>query len=193
MAMNWDDYAAEWENNRATVNFATKAFESLTAILDLSGKHVLDFGCGTGQLCERMSPLAKDIVALDSSEAMIEQLDQKELANVEPVVDMLTRGLVAIHPAFRGQFDLVTASSVCGFLANYADVVDVIYSLLDEGGYFVQWDWLAKDDNDMEGISVARAQQVLTSVGFATVAVNVPFSLDTELGSQQVVMCVARK
>lgn len=193
MAMNWDDYAAEWERNPATVNFATKAFDSLTAIVDLSGKHVLDFGCGTGQLCQKMSPLAKDIVALDGSEAMIEQLDKKELSNVEPVVDMLSRGLVAIHPAFRGQFDLVTASSVCGFLNNYADVADIIYSLLDEGGYFIQWDWLSAQPNDIEGISLQRAEQVLSSVGFESVIVSTPFSVDTELGTQQVVMCVAQK
>ena len=34
--------------------------------------------------------MVKDIVALDASEAMIEELDKKELANVEPVVVLLT-------------------------------------------------------------------------------------------------------
>ena len=46
---------------------------------------------------------------------MIEELDKKELPNVEPVVDILSRGLAAQHPAFRNQFDLVAhdAASPC--------------------------------------------------------------------------------
>ncbi len=193
MAMNWDDYAEDWEASPATVDFTTKAFESLTAILDLSGKRMLDFGCGTGLLCQKMSPLAKDIVALDGSEAMIEQLDGKELSNVEPVVDMLSRGLVAIHPAFRGQFDIITASSVCGYLSNYADIADVIYSLIEEGGYFIQWDWHSDDPNAEEGMASSRAEQVLTSVGFTEVKVSIPFAVDAGFGPHQVVMCVAKK
>ncbi|NAX22256.1 class I SAM-dependent DNA methyltransferase [Vibrio sp. V39_P1S14PM300] len=191
MAHDWDAYAAEWENNPATAVYAEKAFESLQQLVDLKGKHILDFGCGTGLLTQKMSPLAKDIVALDVSEAMIEQLDSKELANVEPVVDMLTRGLVALHPAFRGQFDLVVASSVCGFLPNYSDVADIVYSILDEGGLFIHWDWLV--ENDQDGLTVSRVKTVLSSVGFEDVSVSVPFELQTQEGTLKVLMGVGRK
>ena len=135
-----------------------------------------------------MALSAKDIVALDSSEAMIEQLDKKELNNVEPVVDMLSRGLAAMHPAFRAQFDLVVASSVCSYLNNYSDVADIVFSLLDPGSYFVHWDLLSDDDSE-SGISIAHVNQVLTSVGFQTVDVSTPFSI----GAEKILMAVARK
>ncbi|UUM33135.1 class I SAM-dependent DNA methyltransferase [Vibrio japonicus] len=192
MAISWDDVAVDWEKEKSTEAFATKAFESLLDIIDLKGTHILDFGCGTGLLSQKLSPIVKDIVALDSSEAMIEQLDQKELENVEPVVDMLTRGLVAMHPAFRRQFDAVVASSVCGFLPNYSDVVDIVYSLLDKGGYFVHWDWLAQDGQE-GGMTLSHAKQVLSSVGFDEVTVTTAFEVDTPQGTLTVLMAVAKK
>ncbi len=110
MAHNWDEAAKEWESNPATEQFSQSVFNQLKDLVSLNGARVLDLGCGTGLLSQKISPLAKDIVALDSSEEMIEELDKKQLSNVEPVVDGLTRGLVAQHPAFRGQFDVVVAS-----------------------------------------------------------------------------------
>lgn len=193
MANEWDEYAEKWEQNESTAVYASNAFYQLSNLIDLKGKHVLDFGCGTGLLTQHMSPLAKDIVALDGSEAMIEKLDEKELANVEPVVDYLTRGLVAQHPAFRSQFDAVVASSVCGFLPSFSETADIIYSILDNGGYFIHWDWLAEDEAQGSGLTKSKVEQVLTSVGFVDVSVSVPFEITTTDGSRKVLMGVGRK
>ena len=193
MAINWDECANTWDSDTAAITYAENAFSSLTKTVDLTNKHVLDFGCGTGLLTQKISPLVKDIVALDGSEGMIEQLDKKALDNVEPVVDMLTRGLVAIHPAFRNQFDLVVASSVCGLIPNYADVSDIIYSLLEKGGQFVQWDWLANDESEPQAMSAARAERVLTGVGFSDVQTSTPFEIATEQGNLKVLMVIATK
>ncbi|WP_260260575.1 class I SAM-dependent DNA methyltransferase [Vibrio intestinalis] len=193
MTIDWDEHAQNWENDPATITFAEEAFSSLVKEVDISGRHVLDFGCGTGLLSERMSQRVKDIVALDGSEAMIEQLDKKSLYNVEPVVDFLTRGLVAMHPAFRNQFDLVVASSVCGLIDNYADVSDIIYSLLEKGGYFVHWDWLASAQDEELAMSPDYVERVLTGVGFKEVTCSVPFDVSTTQGMFRVLMVVARK
>lgn len=192
MATSWDDVAADWDKEESTGVYATKAFESLQGIMNVQGARVLDFGCGTGLLCQKLSPLVKEIVALDSSESMIEQLDKKELHNVEPVVDILSRGLVAMHPAFRDQFDLVVASSVCSFLPNYSDVADIIYSLLDKGSYFVHWDWLS-DKDETGGMTKQHVKKVLTSVGFDEVELATPFALDTPQGKLTVLMAIAKK
>ncbi|ENM5729308.1 class I SAM-dependent methyltransferase [Vibrio mimicus] len=192
MAHDWDEYAANWENDPATHIFAQSAFQQLTKILSLQGKHILDFGCGTGLLSQLMSPLARDIVALDSSEAMIEELDRKELRNVEPVVDSLTRGLVAQHPAFRKQFDLVVASSVCAFLPNVQDVADIIFTLVDEGGYFIHFDWLADGKSEV-GLSLVEMETVLKNAGFSSVDTQIAFDVTTEQGILPVMVGIARK
>ncbi|MBG0759300.1 SAM-dependent methyltransferase [Vibrio cidicii] len=180
MAHNWDEVAKEWESNPATEEFAKSVFNQLLDRVDLQGARVLDFGCGTGLLTQKMSPLVKDIVALDASEEMIEELDKKQLPNVEPVVDSLTRGLVAQHPAFRGQFDLVVASSVCAFVDDLAGVLDIAHSLLNPGGCFIHWDWAAdaaEQGLEVDGLTEERVRQVLTNAGFVDVEVGPAFSL----------------
>ncbi|NOI66936.1 class I SAM-dependent methyltransferase [Vibrio sp. 99-8-1] len=191
MTHNWDKYAAKWESNPASSEFAEKAFAELSKLVNLSGKRVIDFGCGTGLLCQKISPFAKEIVALDSSESMIEELDKKLLDNVEPVVDQLTRGLIAQHPAFRGQFDCVTASSVCGFLDDYQEAATLVYSLLDKGGVFIHWDWLAGSHDD--GLTTETVKKTLRKAGFSSVQVSQPFEIETEQGVLPVVMGFGQK
>ncbi|GAD79668.1 class I SAM-dependent DNA methyltransferase [Vibrio ezurae] len=192
MVLNWDDYATEWEANPATAQFSDLVFTELQALHSLKGANVLDFGCGTGLLSQKIAPLARSIVALDASEAMIEELDKKTLANVEPVVDHLTRGLVAQHPAFRKQFDLVVASSVCGFVASFQETATIIYSLLDEQGIFVHWDWLSDDTDD--GLTQESAHSMLHSAGFCDIEISIPFEIKMADGSSRpVLMGVAYK
>ncbi|MDE1211028.1 class I SAM-dependent DNA methyltransferase [Vibrio aestuarianus] len=193
MANEWDEYAAEWEQDESTTIFAQNVFQQLQKLASLNGKHVFDFGCGTGLLSQLMSPQVKDIVALDSSEAMIEELDKKELSNVEPVVDFLTRGLVAQHPAFRKQFDLVVASSVCGFVPNLSEVLTIIHSLLDDNGLFVHWDWLVAEDDPEYGLSQRQIETLLKDAGFGQVETSVAFEMQTKNGLAPVVMGVGRK
>ncbi len=191
MSYDWDKQAKQWETDPATIQFAAKAFEQLEHTIDITNLKVFDFGCGTGLLSQKMSPLAKNIVALDASEAMIEELDMKMLPNVEPVVDILSRGLIAQHPAFRGQFDCVVASSVCGFLNNFEEAAQLIYMLLEEEGLFILWDWLA--DSEPGGLTENRVRQVLSGAGFARVSVSVPFEIETKQGKFLVLMGVGEK
>ena len=193
MAQNWDEYAADWEKDDSTTAFAHEVFAELQKLTPLEGKHVLDFGCGTGLLTQLIAIDARDVVALDSSEAMIEELDKKELFNVEPVVDALTRGLVAQHPAFRKQFDVVVASNVCGYLADYEQAVDIIYSLLDEGGLFVHWDWQVDDHDPEFGLSEKDVASALNRVGFSDVVTKTVFKIQTPQGLAPVIMGVGKK
>ncbi|NOI04370.1 class I SAM-dependent methyltransferase [Vibrio anguillarum] len=193
MANEWDECAAQWEQDESTTLFAQNVFQQLQKRVTLEGKHVLDFGCGTGLLSQMMSRHARDIVALDGSEAMIEELDKKELVNVEPVVDFLTRGLVAQHPAFRKQFDLVVASSVCAFVPNLNEVFTIIHSLLDEHGVFIHWDWLVEEDDPDYGLSQNQIETQLKSAGFSQVETAVAFEVKNSKGLAPVVMGIGRK
>lgn len=194
MANNWDALAAHWEDDDINIEFVESAFKELEKCVDINNKHILDFGCGSGLLCEFVAPKAKSVVALDSSEAMIEELDKKELKRVEPVVDQLTRGLVAQHPAFRKQFDVVLASSVCGYLnENLAECLSIIYSLLDKGGVFIHWDWIHDDEDRTSGVSMIEMQDELIQAGFSEVKITQIFRLRAAKGDGAVMMGVAIK
>lgn len=191
MAQDWDGLAKNWESNPATEQFAQSVFAQLQQLTQLDGIKVLDFGCGTGQLSQLLSPIVKDIVALDASEAMIEELDKKELLNVEPVVDALSRGLVAQHPAFRGQFDLVVASSVLAFVDDVESSLDIAHSLLNEGGYFVHFDWVAESEQD--GLSLSRSENALSNAGFVDVEAKKVFDITSDGQAMSVLMGVGRR
>ncbi|HCG6535815.1 TPA: class I SAM-dependent methyltransferase [Vibrio parahaemolyticus] len=191
MAQDWDGLAKNWESNPATEQFAQSVFAQLQQLTQLDGIKVLDFGCGTGQLSQLLSPIVKDIVALDASEAMIEELDKKELLNVEPVVDALSRGLVAQHPAFRGQFDLVVASSVLAFVDDVESSLDIAHSLLNEGGYFVHFDWVAESEQD--GFTFSRSENALSNAGFVDVEAKKVFDITSDGQTMSVLMGVGRR
>ncbi|MEK2022208.1 class I SAM-dependent DNA methyltransferase [Vibrio parahaemolyticus] len=191
MAQDWDGLAKNWESNPATEQFAQSVFAQLQQLTQLDGIKVLDFGCGTGQLSQLLSPIVKDIVALDASEAMIEELDKKELLNVEPVVDALSRGLVAQHPAFRGQFDLVVASSVLAFVDDVESSLDIAHSLLNEGGYFVHFDWVAESEQD--GFTLSRSENSLSNAGFVDVEAKKVFDITSDGQTMSVLMGVGRR
>ncbi|EOV6321188.1 TPA: class I SAM-dependent methyltransferase [Vibrio parahaemolyticus] len=191
MAQDWDGLAKNWESNPATEQFAQSVFAQLQQLTQLDGIKVLDFGCGTGQLSQLLSPIVKDIVALDASEAMIEELDKKELLNVEPVVDALSRGLVAQHPAFRGQFYLVVASSVLAFVDDVESSLDIAHSLLNEGGYFVHFDWVAESEQD--GFTLSRSENALSNAGFVDVEAKKVFDITSDGQTMSVLMGVGRR
>jgi predicted TPR repeat methyltransferase len=192
MKTDWDDYAENWEADLATHQFADQVFDSLVQQISIDKKNILDFGCGTGLLSLRMSPKARSIVAVDASESMIEELDKKALANVEPIVDILSRGLVAQHPAFRGQFDLIVASSVCSFIYNLADTLSVAHSVLEDGGMFISWDWL-KQSSDDQGLTEAELKAKLTAAGFDSVNTQIAFEMTVDNKTLPVIMAVAIK
>lgn len=191
--VDWNEYADGWDDNDAVRAYASAAFGSLERLCDrtgvsLDGARVLDFGCGTGLLAEKLASLARSVLAVDSSAAMISVLQQKvtrsSLSNIHPLQCVVSRSLVKTHELFQEEFDLVVCSSVCGFLDDYPDTVSMLAARLRPGGLFVQWDWeldpdAHDDDNDDDdgpsgltrdairsALSEARLEIVQVDTGF---------------------------
>jgi len=188
----WDEYAEDWDANGDVVAYSNKAFQKLTEIVSLEGLEVFDFGCGTGQLTEKLSPLVKNVVALDTSRKMIEILEAKNLANVTAICDQLANlnGLKAATG--HSTFDLVTASSVCAFVTDYPDTAQRLKSILKPQGIFVQWDWYSESEASGPGFTKDRIQEVLEGVGFSIVTVSTAFTMASPEGEMTVLMAVGK-
>lgn len=192
MTNEWDQYADGWDTNTAVIEFSEKALASLTNVVAPDGLTILDFGCGTGLLTEKLASRAKQVVALDSSTEMLKVLQQKELANVSIVNGLLTADLLAESPVLQEKFDLIVASSVCGFLPNYPEIVALFRSMLKLDGLFIQWDWLTEDADVEYGMSIKTIATTFDNVGLTTVALREEFSLAGPEGTMPVVMAVGR-
>ena len=200
MSEIWDEYATTWDQGGPVV-YADAAVASLrrqanALNLPLANARVLDFGCGTGLLAERLAPEVAHIVALDPSKGMIERLEAKVhdgLQNVEPIVGLLDEQRLAT-PTFAQPFDLVVASSVCAFVEDYPATVRHIASSLRDGGVFVQWDWLLnEDDEEPFGLTTESITQAHKQAGLQVLFVGEAFQAAFEGMTMAPLMGIGQK
>ena len=193
MAESWDEYADGWDTNEDVRAYSAKAFNSLIERIELDGLEVLDFGCGTGLLTEKMSPLVNHILALDNSEKMLEILQRKNLSNVELLVCNLTQEKINSEKSLQRKFDLIVASSVCAFLEDYHQTLRLLMTLLKINGVFVQWDWMKSESDPNFGFSKEDIESALKYAGFKVVSISEVFSLESEHGVMSVLMGIGEK
>ncbi|MBN8430948.1 class I SAM-dependent methyltransferase [Microbulbifer salipaludis] len=189
----WGDYAESWDSNDAAIDYAQHAFESLAPLLaaiDDGTARVLDFGCGTGLLTEKLSPRVGTIFALDPSEKMIAVLEAKQLANVETITSLLSPDLISTNARLHNRFDLIVASSALAFVPDYPHTVHLLASLLKDNGYLVQWDWLLEDGDTGPGFTEAELHTSFELAQLTDIQVTRPFSMQMEGTRLPVVMAV---
>jgi 2-polyprenyl-3-methyl-5-hydroxy-6-metoxy-1,4-benzoquinol methylase len=186
----WDEYAQNWDIDPSVSLYANKVFTQLNRIVDIKEKTILDFGCGTGALTQLMSPIADNIIAIDPSSEMIKKLAQKELKNVATISDYLSENLILQYPTLNNQFDIIVASSVCGFVPEYEVTLGLLKSLLKNDGLFVQWDWLSEEDNATTGLTELRVKNAFEAIDFNIKELSSPFIMQSKKGSMPVLMAV---
>lgn len=192
MSNEWDEYAENWDVDPEVEEYSKKAFSELLKNINIDDLDVLDFGCGTGALAQLMSPKVKSIVAIDPSTEMIKHLNKKSLTNVLSISDYLSKELIQNLPEFENKFDLIVASSVCGFLPDYEATLSLLKSLLKKGGAYVQWDWLSNDDSSGMGLSQRRVDQAFVANGFVNTRVTSPFIMTSSKGNMPVLMAIGQ-
>jgi len=194
MPNEWDDFAADWDSNDDVRIYAEKAFDSWTRkaaplVSNLPDSRILDFGCGTGLLTERLAPLCGQIVAVDTSAQMIAALRRKVIeANAENIVTMqlaVNAETVNESAELAEKFDMIVASSVCSFLPDYEATVGHLAAVIKPAGYFVQWDWLSAMPTD-------RIQRAFEASGLITHCIEVAFTMKSDGESMPVVMGVGQ-
>ena len=119
MVNEWDEYANRWDRDESAALYSKEAFNLLCKFVNVENAKLLDFGCGTGLLTEKLSPLASHIVTLDTSSKMLDVLIEKNLPNVTTMNKALSARVIAENQSLNKGFDVIVASSVCGFLPEY--------------------------------------------------------------------------
>lgn len=172
---SWDAYAEGWDQDEAARAYAEAAFGSLVTVLaeadaSIDGANVLDFGCGTGLLTERLVAAGASVHAVDTSAAMLAVLHDKMTDN--GWTQVTTSADLTTVPGGR---DLIVCSSVCAFLDDYPAAVADLVDLLAPGGLFVQWDWERAGD-DEHGLSRPEILAALDRAGLDRVVVDTAFT-----------------
>ena len=189
MSDDWGELATNWDNGDTRL-YAERAFESfdrkvVPLFADLANSRILDFGCGTRLLTEKIAPFCGSIVAVDSSSGMIEVLRRKvadnHYRNVTPLVassDLATTSGLSVG------FHLVVTFSVCSFLPDYESTLCNLSSVIRSGEIFAQWDWLSE-------MPVGRIQRAFKTAGLINHDIETVFEMTVGDESMSVVLGIA--
>lgn len=101
---------------------------------DLTGKRVLDLGCGFGEHCMRcIRQGAEKVVGIDISEKMLE-VARKENSDARITYQNIPMEEIA---DLNETFDIVVSSLAFHYVEDFSGVVRNIYDLLEPGGNFI--------------------------------------------------------
>ncbi|CZF85349.1 class I SAM-dependent DNA methyltransferase [Grimontia marina] len=188
MSESWDDLAAGWDENEAVIVYSEKAFSSLCELINIKDADVLDFGCGTGLLTEKLSPEVASVTAIDPASRMIAVLDGKALSNVVTIVGIVDEAFVRGCRQAKKRFDVIVASSSLAFVPDYPETIALLTMLLSDKGVLVQWDWEKSSDSGV-GFSANEIEEAYENASLKMVSLSNPFSM----GDIRVIMAVGQR
>nr|WKN38569.1 class I SAM-dependent methyltransferase [Tunicatimonas sp. TK19036] len=146
----------------------------------LTGKVILDVGCGTGELIKRMlveHPEIKQIVGYDPSEEMLQQAQYK----IQSLPDELNQKVVLQRDdEYNTTFDLIVTSSVLHYLSQPQTNLEQLSLLLRPQGRIILLDytkagWLARyfewaikwiDQQHEQAYFPTEMKELVTNAGF---------------------------
>ncbi len=100
---------------------------------DLTGKAVLDMGCGFGEMCEEfLGRGAAFVTGIDVSENMLQKARARQKDNLE----ILRMDMCDIKDLGR-KYDVITSSLAVHYIADWTELINNVYTCLNEGGTFV--------------------------------------------------------
>jgi SAM-dependent methyltransferase len=160
--------------------------EAVASWTDLTGKCVLDFGCGIGRVSAALASLAGEVVGVDLSERMI--AEARARASGLPNVSFESTDGAAL-PFPDGRFDLILAVDSYPYLVRAGgDVLprhlDEAARLLRPGGDLIVFNWSYRGDLARDAV---EARELGGAAGFRLVrAGEQPFRIWNGAGFQLV-------
>ena len=184
----WDQMAGEWDDLAA--GYAAGFEKLLWAKLDakeeaIDGWSVLDFGCGTGLLSDRLRQKVKKVVAMDVSSKMIDVLDEKiqsqewdNTQTIHCVLAELTKASPAVREsvqALYGTMDLIVASSVLSFVPpkDVPATLELLGKFLKPGGRLVHSDWPKSEAKHPDAFDTEKALAMYAHASLKAVSTEI--------------------
>lgn len=190
MAGEWDDIASKYGVTFYQLLQRTLENESIFHNNDQNNKKpiVIDFGCGTGIITEKLQKNSSQIIAIDASTNMIELLIDK--IRDYDWINVIAYAIVLGHldeNKFQDMFhniigtiDIIIASSVMSYIPNEDYDITMMYlgRLLKQGGYFFHTDLVHDEDNNPNGMTIEKASKLYDAGGLQEKSIQM-IKLDT--------------
>ena len=129
----WTKYAQDWIEADQAVRTGFLDAWMLGALGDVSGKSVIDIGCGEGRFCRLLSELGAAVTGVDLTEALIEHArsvgSKRETYLVGDAEDL--------EGVTDESFDVAVSYIVLVDLVDYSSSIREAYRVLRPGGRFI--------------------------------------------------------
>ena len=168
--------AVQWDKLRGELYGSQFAFSAMLSLLspDLI---VADLGCGTGPLAAELAKYVKQVIAVDSSAAMLKAA-QKRLEGVDNVE--LRRGDLESLPIDDATCDAVIILLVLTYVADPVAAISEARRILKPGGKVVLVDLQPHDRDDFRrqmeqqhaGFDSATIEKMFNASGFRQIRIN---------------------
>ncbi len=139
--------AQQYDQRPFIQNLALGAGLALSSKVGLQSQwDVLDFGCGTGLVLQRIADNVSTAVGVDSSQGMIHVLSEKKLKHVTACcLQLSSTNTLQKHfdqhaVAASSTFDLIYSSMTLHHLTDVAATVKLLTTYLKPGGLLVAFD-----------------------------------------------------
>lgn len=132
------------KNAKRVSNVDNIANSILSSIPFNKNMHIMDFGSGTGLLLERVAPFVKKITAVDVSEAMCKQLNDK-IKNLDCEVEILQLDLTKTKLDIK--FDGIISSMTLHHIEDTQAMFNDFYKMLNDNGVIAISDLDIEDES----------------------------------------------
>jgi putative AdoMet-dependent methyltransferase len=145
--------AGDWDQRPVPTQISEGVFEALKGAVDLSPDlRVMDFGAGTGLVTTKLAPLVGQLLAVDVSASMLEQLARKpELAGK---VRIFCQNI--LETPLTEPVDLVVSAMAMHHVEDTRSLLRAFFDQLEPGGRIALADLDTEDGDfhppDVEGV-----------------------------------------
>ncbi|VAV96419.1 methyltransferase, putative [hydrothermal vent metagenome] len=142
MADLFNEKSKNWDKNERRMMLASSIGNSLKAQIALtSDMEVMDFGAGTGLLCAQIAPEVQKIIAVDTSESMLEKLLAKD--DLKGKVETVNQDIIEKPLAMK--FDLIMSAMTLHHVEDTECLMRIFKENLKPGGRIALADLDAED------------------------------------------------
>ena len=114
---------------------ASKVIESSKEFLE-KDKYILDFGCGSGAITNKLAKEVKAIEAIDISSGMLEFAQNQAKENA--ITNINYKQVSIFDEYFKEEtFDVISAFNVLHYIEDMSSLIERINSLLKSNGIFI--------------------------------------------------------
>lgn len=176
----FDALSGEWDENERRKDLARHVASTLLEAVPHNGRErVMELGCGTGLVTIALAPNFSTVVAVDSSDGMLEVLAQKLGRFGIDNVQVLNADFVRRMP--KGPFDLIVSSMTLHHVEDVEALFSRTFEEVVPGGYVAFAD-LEKEDGTFHGPEVptvrhqgfepSELRRWLENSGFSSITVR---------------------